>query len=142
MRNKVLLVDDDPFVLRLAQRLLSSLGFRDIIIAHTPAEALAIWQRRKEEIGILLTDFNMPGMSGDELAAELLQSDPDLEISFMSGNPPDFLDSKIPLIPGQNFVQKPFTAQKLGQVLRLPELATSSPSEHRSSAFNEKPYDI
>jgi CheY-like chemotaxis protein len=142
MRNTVLLVDDDPFVLQVAARILSSFGFGKILTARFPAEALDIWQDHKEEIGILLTDMNMPGMTGDELAAELLQTDPDLEVFFMSGNSPEELNTKIPLIPGVNFVQKPFSPQKLGQVLRRPALSTASLTEHRFYAFNDKVYDI
>lgn len=135
MKNTVLLVDDDPFVLQVTSILLRSLGHNYILMARNASEALAIWHSHKDEIGRLLTDINMPGLSGDELAAELLQADPDLEACFMSGNPPDLLNSKIPLLQGRNFVQKPFTQQQLGLVLGRTRPSPSSGKERSLYAF-------
>ncbi|MGZ8919911.1 MAG: response regulator [Limisphaerales bacterium] len=136
MKKTVLLVDDDPFVLEVAARMLITIGLSNILTALSPAEALAIWQLHKDEIGILLTDINMPEMSGDELAAQLLQTDPDLELFFMSGNPPELLNTRIPLTPGVNFVQKPFTPQEFGKVLRRPYPSTASPKNQSFYAFH------
>lgn len=136
MKNTALLVDDDPFVLQVTAHLLDSFGFNNILKASCPAEALALWHDHKNEIGMLLTDINMPGMSGDELAAELLHADPDLEAVFMSGNPPELLHAKIPLASGVNFVQKPFTPQELAQVLHRPYSSTTAHKKPRFYAVN------
>lgn len=117
MKNTLLLVDDDPLILQITSRLLGVLGFTHVLKARCATEALRIWQDHKYEIGILLTDINLPGMSGDELAAELHEADPHLELFFMSGVQPDCYTSKIPLHPGLNFLQKPFTPQQLEHLL-------------------------
>jgi CheY-like chemotaxis protein len=135
MKNTVLLVDDDPIVLQVTSILLRSLGHNYILMARNASEALGIWHSHKDEIGRLLTDINMPGLSGDELAAELLQADPGLEAFFMSGNPPDLLNSKIPLRQGLNFIQKPFTPQELGLVLGRTRPCPTSRKERSFYAF-------
>lgn len=135
MKTTILLVDDDPIVLQVTHILLHALGYDHILTARCASEALDIWQNHKDEIGSLLTDMNMPGLSGDELAAELLQSDPDLEPFFMSGNPPDLLNSRIPLCQGVNFIQKPFTPQELGLVLGRTSLTSTFEKERNFYAF-------
>lgn len=132
MKNSILLVDDDSTVLQVASRLLSSLGFSNILNASSAGDALGVWQDHKDEIGILLTDMNMPGMSGDQLAGQLLQVDPRLQTFFMSGNPPEFLKSRIPLCQGVNFIQKPFTPQELALVLGR---ASQSPTSEKERSF-------
>ena len=82
----------------------------------------------------------MPGMSGDQLAAQLLQVDPRLQTFFMSGNPPEFLKSRIPLCQGVNFIQKPFTPQELALVLgRASSLSPASEKERSFYAFASQP---
>jgi FixJ family two-component response regulator len=132
MKDTILLVDDDSYVLQITKRLLLSIGFKQILTARCPTEALSLWRNQKDEIGFLLTDINMPGMSGDELATELLISEPDLNVFFMSGNPPELLNSKIPLHRGVNFIQKPFSPQQLGKVLGRPIPSTTG---HKDLGF-------
>lgn len=135
MKNTVLLVDDEPIILQVTSRLLRTLGYSHILLARCASEALEIWGDHKDEIEILLTDINMPGLTGDELATELLQSDPSLESYFMSGNPPEHLNAKIPLCRGVNFIQKPFTPQELALVLGRAFLSPTSEKERSFYAF-------
>ena len=121
MTDAILLVDDDPFILQITSRLLTLIGFRSLFTASSGSEALKVWHENKSSIHTVLTDMNMPGMRGDELALELLESDPDLKIVFMSGNHPDHLDPLLPLVEGVNFLQKPFTLDGLSEMLRFPQ---------------------
>ena len=56
----ILVVDDEPEVLSMAQDLLEARGFR-VLVAGSPEEALRMAQSTPEPIDVLLTDVVMPG---------------------------------------------------------------------------------
>jgi two-component system, chemotaxis family, chemotaxis protein CheY len=65
----VLLVDDEPAALELCKRLLDRLGFRDVKAAADGTGALSMLKERK--FGIVISDWNMPEMSGLELVRRI-----------------------------------------------------------------------
>jgi CheY-like chemotaxis protein len=110
----ILVVDDDPAMLELSCRLLGSLGYRNSVRAHSAAEAIAVLEApSRESIALVLSDFQMPGMNGDDLALYLRRQLPSLPCLLMSGAPPDFLKSKVPLQEGVNFLSKPLAPAPL-----------------------------
>ena len=66
MTRTVLAVDDDVSVLQTLTFMLEDLGC-EVIAASDPADALTILHNH-EEITLLVTDVNMPGMNGIDLA--------------------------------------------------------------------------
>ena len=68
---------------------------------------------------MLLTDLVMPdGMTGKVLAQRVLQENPKLKVIYMSGYSAEVVGKDFPLEEGVNFLNKPFTAQKLTQTIR------------------------
>jgi signal transduction histidine kinase len=110
-RGRVLLVDDDDQVRRLAERMLRNAGYHVVSAASGPS---ALIEARRERFDILLTDLVMPGMSGRDLARELMQEHPHVRIVFMSG-----YHAGVPL-PDWQFLAKPFDRRillaKIGHV--------------------------
>src|SRR5688572_13029749 len=88
----ILVVDDDVQVLKWVCRMLVSIGCSRIFQASSTAEALEIWGQNSNEIGLLLSDFVMPELTGDFLALRLLSDKPALRVLFISGNDPNSLD--------------------------------------------------
>jgi two-component system, cell cycle response regulator CpdR len=84
MPRAVLIVDDEPLFLSLTSAMLEDLGC-EALSADSGADALA-QLALDPRVGLLLTDIQMPGMSGYELAAEVRQHWPELRIAVMSGN--------------------------------------------------------
>ena len=105
----ILVVDDEEQVGMLAALFLKRAGYRTIR-ASTVQEALEVFT---DEIDLLLTDWAMPDMSGDELAAQLLERKGSLRVVFMSGNAVSSLAGVVALEPGINFIQKPFGSNEL-----------------------------
>ena len=119
----ILVVDDDPQVLKWVCKMLASTGVQAIHSALSGDEAMEIWESHRGEIGVLVTDFVMPGITGDYLAMRLLQDKPDLRVLIMSGNDPNSLDSALPLQSGDNFLQKPFTVAEIQKSIQNLALA-------------------
>jgi two-component system, cell cycle response regulator CpdR len=83
MSRVVLVVDDDPAVLELLAEMLQELGC-EVITQQDAAEALTVL-REDQRIKILLTDINMPGIAGYELAEQAQRLRPGVQPILVSG---------------------------------------------------------
>ncbi len=114
----ILLVEDEEPVRRIFGLLLSGQGYTVFEAEHGPA-ALAIWQREKSKIDLLLTDLVMPeGMTGQELAARLQGESPTLKVIFTTGYSAEFAGRDLDLHARQNLLQKPYATTVLLATVR------------------------
>ena len=107
-KKTILVVDDDPTVLTTILRMLEE-GGHNLLSASNGSEALQLCQDYPGEIDLLLTDFQMPGMSGIELAVELTSKRPAIKVLMMCGFP----DGMLVLNEGWHFLAKPFVPSQL-----------------------------
>lgn len=115
--GRVLLVDDEPEVLRYVRLTLEGMGL-DVSAASSGAEALAIFEAAPDRFDVLLTDIVMPGpLNGRALAAALRRARPDLKVGYLSGFSSLSRDD-----PGEGasdaasddvFLEKPIRAERL-----------------------------
>lgn len=82
-RPAILVVDDEPFVLRVIARVLEP-AF-DVVTCENGSEAVAHVQRG--EFATVISDINMPGMTGLELLRAVREYDPDLPVMLVTGQP-------------------------------------------------------
>ena len=113
----VLLVEDEPEVRRLVEKLLRMQGYA-VLSAGSPAEAVAAAKAAKDEIAILVTDVIMPGMNGRELARVLAADRPAMRVLYMSGYTDAAIAHQGILPPGTAFLSKPFTPDALARKVR------------------------
>jgi CheY-like chemotaxis protein len=113
----ILLVEDEPSILRISQKILENLGY-GVLAATNPIEAVQLAEEFDGEIHLLLTDVVMPEMNGREMAERLRSFYPDLRVLFMSGYTADVIAHRGVLDDGVNFIQKPFSNQALGSKVR------------------------
>lgn len=113
----VLLVEDDPKLLKLGRRMLENLGYT-VLAAGMPEEALEIAGTQGEEIQLLITDVIMPGMNGRILADKIQQQCPQLGVLFVSGYTANALAHRSILDSGVTFLQKPFSLGELALKVR------------------------
>jgi two-component system cell cycle sensor histidine kinase PleC len=109
--KNILVVDDDPTILSLISRLLKDRF--NLLLAQDGDEALQQESRFEHDLHLLLTDFQMEGMNGVELATQVTVKRPKTKVLIMSGNQPSMLVSN----EGWRFIAKPFTASELLKVV-------------------------
>jgi CheY-like chemotaxis protein len=112
----LLLVEDDPAVRALAERILVSCGYA-LRQAADGRDALALI-RTGEHIDMLITDVVMPHIGGRDLAEAVCALRPGVRLLFTSGYTPDEVLRRGVLSAEVAFLQKPFTPSALATTVR------------------------
>jgi PAS domain S-box-containing protein len=114
----ILVVEDEPGVLRMAERILGRGGY-SVIGTANGAEAVRICGRKDQPIDLLLTDVIMPDMLGTELVEQVEAVRPGLGVVFMSGYSHEVLAPQaLAESSGRAFIEKPFSAKGLLETVR------------------------
>jgi two-component system cell cycle sensor histidine kinase/response regulator CckA len=113
----VLVVEDEEGVRGHVESLLELHGYR-LLVAANAGDALAVAEEFGEKIDLLLTDIQMPDMSGRELAQRLRSSRPDMRLLYMSGQNDEDIAGYGVLPSGTLFLPKPFTIAALTERVR------------------------
>ena len=113
----VLAVDDDPGILELLREVLKPLGYT-VLAAESGERAIEIAAEHKDKIDLLLTDVVLPGIKGQELAAQLLESSPGVNVLFMSGYLCPSMAHNGKGQSFESFIRKPFSASALLRKIR------------------------
>jgi signal transduction histidine kinase/CheY-like chemotaxis protein len=114
--ERILLVEDEPLVRRLLERVLTQAGYQ--VASSLGSDAALSIARRSRPFDALVTDVVMPGLSGPELASELERNGHRIPTVFMSGHSEDGMISSGRLAPYQRFLPKPFPPMELLSVIR------------------------
>ena len=113
----IMVVEDDPSVLKISTRILVGLGYT-VVPARSPAEALRIAEERGADIQLLITDVVMPEMNGRQLATRLIAVYPHLKHLYTSGYTANVIAHHGLLDEDVNFLQKPFSVDALATKVR------------------------
>ena len=125
----LLVVDDEPMVLRLIEATLRRSGYR-VLTASGHRGALRIAADASEPIDLLVSDVVMPEVNGPELASRMRELRPGLPVLFVSG----FHDAALlPAegVPGTALLHKPFSPRQLTEITA--RLLSAAPSAEPSS---------
>jgi DNA-binding NtrC family response regulator len=112
LKATVLVVDDDPIVRNLVCRILKETNY-NVLSAENGPQGLEMSRKFEGEIRVLLSDFQMPEMSGIDLASAITVDRPQLKVLLMSGFPKGLLV----LNEGWHFLAKPFIASQLNSLI-------------------------
>ena len=115
---KVLVVEDFATMRRIVKGVLKQLGFSDIIEAEDGDQALK--QLHKENVGLIVSDWNMPNMTGLDLlkavrADEKLKDTPFLMVTA-EGQRNHVIEAVTTGV--SNYIVKPFTPETLSEKLK------------------------
>jgi two-component system cell cycle sensor histidine kinase/response regulator CckA len=126
----ILLAEDSASLREMAREYLSSVGYT-ILEAASGEEALQKARDFDGTIHLLLTDVVMPGMSGPDLARQMVSLRPRIKLIFVSGYTGDAIARQGVLDPSVAFIQKPYRpkalARKIREVLGVPGATIGDP---------------
>jgi signal transduction histidine kinase/ActR/RegA family two-component response regulator len=109
----ILVVEDEPVVLRIAVRVLKAAGYA-VLGATNGAEALAMCEQHDGIIDLVVSDIVMPGMSGIALGQRLRTTSPKTKVLYMSGYTADALAPEQGVrVTAAELLGKPFTPEEL-----------------------------
>ena len=115
-----LLIDDEPMVTDICEMMLEKLGFQ-VLKANSGVEGIKIFAANKDNIDLIISDFNMPGMNGQEVVDQLRVIDHGVKVLLSSGglSVPHEEDA---IVRGFNgFLQKPYSidilSDKIDEIL-------------------------
>ena len=115
--GRILIVDDEPPLLRMMSLYLRRLGYA-VSTADSTDDAWALVEADCSAFAVAILDGSMPGMSMQELASRMLSANPSLCVLSASGYPVD-ISALAVQAPGRvAFLLKPFTPEALGTAVR------------------------
>ncbi|HJU44866.1 MAG TPA: response regulator [Vicinamibacterales bacterium] len=118
-RKRLLVVDDEAPVLRLVARILATDNY-DVSTAESGEAAVRLIQNPAlGPVDLLVTDLQMPGMNGRELAAVVRKLNPQVRVLYVTGFADTLFKGVQELGAGESFIEKPFGAEGLLEATRL-----------------------
>ncbi len=112
---KVLVVDDFATMRRIVKNILTQLGYKNIVEADDGTTALDVL--KQENIGLIISDWNMPKMTGLDLLKEVRGNADMADIPFIMVTAEAQQDNIILAVKAKvsQYIVKPFTADTLGE---------------------------
>jgi len=122
--ESVLVVDDEAVVRAVAVNMLKHYGYKPLE-AEDGLDCLAVLERSREEVDVVLLDVTMPGISGHEVLRTIQERYPDLSVIMCSG----YDLKRDGLSQPDAFVVKPFRSNGLLRAIRT---VLDQPSSERT----------
>src|SRR5215471_2333038 len=127
-QRRILVVDDEPFVCDAVKMMLTFDG-HIVETATNGKDALALFEIGKFDL--IITDFAMPTMKGDELAAAIKARSPKQPVVMITAYAEMLQSSSNPLTGVDFVISKPFLLENLREAIaKVAPQANSKPSEH------------
>jgi len=115
--ERILLVDDEEGVINMGKRMLAYLGYQ--VTCHTSSlDALKAFQENPDGFELVITDMEMPNMTGDKLSVELTKIRPDIPVLLCSGFSETMTREKAASLGIKDFLLKPISIKILSQKIR------------------------
>jgi CheY-like chemotaxis protein len=113
--KKILVVDDEPLVCEAVKMLLEFDG-HEVVTAGNGNEALVLFDRGGFDL--VITDYTMPGMKGDELALALKARSPGQPVIMLTAHAEMIKTIAVPLVGVDQLVSKPFQFSDLQDAIQ------------------------
>jgi CheY-like chemotaxis protein/two-component sensor histidine kinase len=115
--ERILFIDDEETLVDLGKEILESLGYH-VSFTTSSSEALETFRAQPDAFDLIITDMTMPGLTGKELAKELLALRPDIPIILCTGFSEIIDENQAKGIGIREFVMKPYAVINLAHVIR------------------------
>ena len=118
VKKTVAVVDDDPMMLDVLERILQRENF-ELLTASGGPEIIQKLSGHRGQVDLLVTDYAMPDMQGRELADKVRERFPAVKVLYQTGFIDMLFEDRVELEDGAAFLEKPFTARGLREAARL-----------------------
>lgn len=115
--ESILFVDDEPAIVDMADKLLTSLGYTVSGFTSSP-EALLAFGRSPEKYDLVITDMTMPHLNGDRLAQEIMEQRRGVPIIICTGYSEQITEEDALKMGITNFIMKPVAMKTLATTVR------------------------
>jgi CheY-like chemotaxis protein len=127
--RRIMVVDDEEGIREVLSTALSGMGY-EVVTASSGTQALNLFLR--SSFALVLTDLEMPGMDGWNLASRIKDRSPDIPVVAMTGQPKEDVMERI---KGNSFNAAIFKPFRLEQLLEMIEkLVATEPSQKNTPA--------
>lgn len=115
--ERIMVIDDEVPVTEVLRTILEDVGYL-VATFHDSMAAVRKFRENPDDCDLVLTDMQMPGMTGAELSREFLALRPDLPIIMLTGHSENFDIHRAKMAGIRELVQKPVKKEKLQQIVR------------------------
>ena len=115
--ERILFVDDEESMVKLNRQRLERLGYQ-VKSTTKPLEALEWFKADPDQFDVIITDMTMPRMSGDRLAAEVLEIRPHMPVIICTGYSERMSAEKAEALGVSKYIEKPIDLRNLATALR------------------------
>ena len=115
--ERILLVDDEKAIIEMEQKMLEHLGYKVTSLSNS-LDALEAFRAAPDKFDLVITDLQMPNMSGDKLSVELNKILPDIPILLCTGFSETMSEEKAASLGINGFLLKPIVMKDLSQKIR------------------------
>jgi nitrogen-specific signal transduction histidine kinase len=115
--ERILFIDDELSLVDMGKKLLESLGY-DVVTRTSSIEALELFKARSDHFDLVITDMTMPNMTGENLAKEFIQIEPDIPVILCTGFSAGINEDKARTMGIQALVYKPILKRDLAETIR------------------------
>ena len=112
----ILVIDDEQFIQDLAQKILTRAGYKTLLAA-SGKEAVSVFESNKNDIQLILLDYNLKDITGIDVLRIIRESANDLVCIVSSGSAFSITDLPEDLSPNTHFLQKPYRANQLSELV-------------------------
>ena len=116
-KERILFIDDEQILVEMSREMLKELGY-EVTAATSSTRGLEIFRAHPDRFDLVVTDMTMPGMTGKELATELLEIRPDIPIILCTGFSELITKEEAKLMGIREFAIKPLNLRSIAELIR------------------------
>lgn len=113
----ILVVDDEKYIVTMMKEMLERLGYK-VSPFTSSLEAFEEFRKNPDRFDLVITDQTMPGMTGAELAAELMRARRDIPIILCTGFSELLSEEKAKVVGIKEYISKPVVKSEIAKAIR------------------------
>jgi len=115
--ERILFVDDESALVNIGRQMLERLGY-EVVTSTNAQEALNLFREEPDRFDLVITDMTMPGITGDELAGEILRVKPSVPIILCTGFSERMSEKQARDMGIRGFLMKPLLQRPMAEAIR------------------------